>query len=109
MRPRILLLLLAAACGSPTIEAHAALAVVNLSPTDGSIDVPPNSVQAVCFSAEVSADDATEKRFWVADASGTKADALLVGVSSDDAHCVKVGHTPLAAGQRFALHIEPGV
>ena len=104
-----LLLLGCAACGSPTLDAKSALAVVDLSPTDGAVDVPLASSQSACFSAAVLADDASDALFWVADASGDHAPGLQVSPSPTDAHCVTLSHEALAAGSGYVLHVEPGV
>ena len=101
-------LLCCAACGTPTIQTSAALAVVNLSPTDGAVDVPPAAVQSICFSAAIDPGDADPTHFWVADDSGAKADGLEVALA-DDPLCVKVGHRPLAGQAVHVLHVEAGV
>lgn len=104
-----LAILCCAACGNPTLDAQAALAVVNLSPTDGAVDVPVGASQSACFSANVSEADATSSHFWVADASGNPAPGLSVALSPTDGHCVTLSHEALAAGSGYVLHVEAGV
>lgn len=97
-----------AACGSPSVTAPATLSVVNLSPTDGAVEVPTTAVQSACFSAPVRTEDATPANFWVADDSGAKADSLTVQPAADP-HCVSVGHAALHPGTGYTLNLKAGI
>lgn len=108
MRLLGLALLGLAACGSPTLQVPSTLSVVNLTPTDGAVDVPPESAQSACFSAPVLQADATADHFWVQDASGNRAQGLAVALGQD-AHCVSVSHAALGASSGYILHVKAGV
>jgi hypothetical protein len=95
-------------CGTPTLEAQGTLSIVDVSPTDGAIDVPVDAAQTVCFSQPVAAADASVSKFWVEDQNAQKAPELQVGLAGDGA-CVRIAHAALAAGVQHLVHVEKGV
>ena len=97
-----------AACGSPTLQTPSALSVVNLSPTDGAVDVPVDAEQSACFSAAVAASDASASNVWVVDASGAKPSDLKAALASDP-HCISLSHAALKPAAGYPLHVLAGL